>query len=270
MRSLIAVVVGLAVGIAAAIGLGAVLLSAAPPVVHVSPAPSPSPAAAASAGICVAPGSGSSSGSPCAVASLAPAPSSPSATPTAPSSEPSGSGGPTASANPSGSVSPSVSAAPSRATSPFPLVGQLAPSLAAPGVDGPEVDLASLRGRPVWVVFIGTYYPSVRDQYVLMNTLLARNSSAGLAVVAVHVKESSQAVSDFLASVDAPFSVALDADGSLAQAWQADVLPFHYFIDAQGVIRSAAVGGIDAATATASLATILPKPSPTPTASPSP
>ncbi len=252
MRALIAVVVGLAVGIAAAVGLGVVLLSAAPQVVRVSPAPSPPPSAAAS---------------------LVPASSAPSATPTVPTSAaPSGSAGATASGIPSGSAAPSTSAAPSKATSPFSMVGQPAPPLAAPGVDGPAVDLASLRGRPVWVVFIGTYCPSVRDQYVLMNTLLTRNSSAGLAVVVVHVKENAQTVSDFLASVDAPFSVALDADGGLAQAWQADVLPFHYFIDAQGVVRSAAVGGIDAATATASLSTILPKPSPTPkpTASPSP
>jgi cytochrome c biogenesis protein CcmG/thiol:disulfide interchange protein DsbE len=216
MRSFIAVVIGLAVGFAAAVGIGVAVVALTPaPVVRVTPAPTASQAAP-------------SPGSPSVTIPTSAAPGA-GGTPPAPAA--SGGGAP-ATLPPNGSVSP------------FPLVGKPAPPLTAPQVGGGTIDLAALRGKPIWLVFTGTYCPSCRDEYPVMNAFAARYADAGLVVIAIHVREGEDVVAPFISSLNVVFPVGLDADGSRARAWDAAVLPLHYFIDAQGNVRDAALGGI--------------------------
>ncbi len=153
-----------------------------------------------------------------------------------------------------GSASPEAS----RSPSPFPLVGQASPPLVAPGLDGSSIDLAAYRGKPVWLVFGGTYCPPCRDEYPLMNGFAARYAEAGLVVLAVHVKEGADAVEPFVEELGVTFPVALDEDGSRAATWDAVALPVHYWIDAEGVIQEAALGGLGPDQMAANLGTILP------------
>jgi thiol-disulfide isomerase/thioredoxin len=216
MRSFIAVVIGLAVGFGAAVGVGVAVVALTPaPVVRVTPAPPASPAAP-------------SPGSPSATTPASPAP---------------GAGGSSPAPAPSG-VGASASPSPSGSVSPFPLVGKPAPPLTAPQVGGGTIDLAALRGKPIWLVFTGTYCPPCRDEYPVMNAFAARYADTGLVVIAIHVREGEDVVAPFISSLNVVFPVGLDADGSRARAWDAAVLPLHYFIDAQGIVRDAALGGI--------------------------
>jgi len=218
MRTFIAVVLGLVVGIGAAVGLGAALVA-------LTPTPDVRVTTAVSAAV----------------------PSPPTATsPTAPASAPPPGGSATQAPAPSGSVSP------------FPLVGTSAPALVAPQVGGGTINLAALRGKPVWLVFTGTYCPPCRDEYPVMNGFAARYADTGLVVIAIHVREGEQTVAPFVSSLNVVFPVGLDEDGSRARAWDAAVLPFHYFIDAQGVVRDAAVGGIGPDVMARGLQAILP------------
>jgi cytochrome c biogenesis protein CcmG/thiol:disulfide interchange protein DsbE len=212
MRTVVAIVAGLAVGVALALGLAVAVYSlvpaTAPPSAPASPAPS--------------------------VAVATPSPS------------------------PSPSATEDASPAASRSPSPFPLVGQAAPPLVAPGLDGSSIDLAAYRGRPVWLVFGGTYCPPCRDEYPLMNGFAVRYEDAGLVVLAVHVKEGADVVEPFVEDLGVTFPVALDEDGSRAATWDAVALPVHYWIDAEGVIQEAALGGLGPDQMAASLGTILP------------
>jgi thiol-disulfide isomerase/thioredoxin len=227
MRTFIAVVIGLVIGIGVAVGLGAALVALTPvPVARVSPSPSAAP--------------------PSASPGVSPAPS-PSGSPT------SASGSPTALG--SGAAATPVA---SHTTSPFPLVDHPAPLLSAPQVGGGTIDLAALRGKPVWVVFTGTYCPPCRDEYPIMNGLAARYADTGLVVLAIHVREGEETVAPFVSSLNVVFPVGLDADGSRARAWDAAALPVHYFIDAQGIVRDAALGGIGADVMARGLQAILP------------
>jgi cytochrome c biogenesis protein CcmG/thiol:disulfide interchange protein DsbE len=224
MRNLVAVVLGLVVGISGAIGLGAALVALAPtPEVRVTAAAS--------------------------VAAPSPSP--------APSSAPAASAEPAPTAAGSGSNAAPTPAS-SESTSPFPLVGKPAPALTAPQVGGGAINLAALRGKPVWLVFTGTFCPSCRDEYPVMNRFAARYGDTGLVVVAIHVREGEQTVAPFVSSLNVAFPVGLDEDGSRARGWDAAVLPVHYFIDAQGVVRDAAVGGIGPDVIVRGLQAILP------------
>jgi len=234
MRTFIAVVIGLVVGIGAAVGFGAALVALTPtPDLRVAPAASaavPSPSPALSPSLAPPP-------------ALSPAPlASAAAVPT-----PAG----------SGSGTPPTPAA-SRTVSPFPLVDRPAPALTAPQVGGGTIDLAALRGKPVWVVFTGTYCPPCRDEYPVMNGFAARYADTGLVVVAIHVREGEQTVAPFVSSLNVVFPVGLDEDGSRARTWDAAALPVHYFIDAQGVVRDAALGGIGPDVIARGLQAILP------------
>jgi len=227
MRSALVILLGLLLGVAVAVGAGAALYSLLP------------------AGAVVV-----SSAAP-----LTPPPPSPTPVPATPvpTATPGASGSPGASVTPSAAGSPTP--APS---SVFPLVGKQAPRLVAPQVGGGQIDLAELRGKPVWVVFTGTYCPPCRDEYPLMNGFAARYAAAGLIVIGIHVKEDAAAVALFADSLNVIFPLGIDADGSRAAAWDAAALPVHYFIDAQGVVRDAALGGLGADQMARALGTILP------------
>jgi len=123
-------------------------------------------------------------------------------------------------------------------------VGQPAPQLHLVRVGGGTIDLAALRGKPVWVNFMGTYCASCRDEFPLMNGFAARYASAGLQVVAVDVNEDEATIASFARQLNVTFPIGLDPDGSASQTWGAVVLPVHYWIDAKGVIRDGAYGGL--------------------------
>jgi thiol-disulfide isomerase/thioredoxin len=130
--------------------------------------------------------------------------------------------------------------------------------MVAAGLDGGTLDLAAYRGKPVWIVFTGTYCLPCRDEYPLMNGFAVRYAEAGLVVLAVHVKEDAATVRPFVESLDVTFPVGLDGDGSQARAWDAVALPVHYWIDAAGIVQDAALGGLGPDQMARGLATILP------------
>jgi thiol-disulfide isomerase/thioredoxin len=138
---------------------------------------------------------------------------------------------------------PSASIVPSPGDQAF-HIGEPAPSLVVPQVGGGTIDLAVLRGKPVWVNFMGTYCPPCRDEFPLMNGFYARYADDGLIVLAIDVREEEGTVAAFAQELNATFPIGLDADGSAQRVWEAVVLPVHFWIDAEGIIRDGALGGI--------------------------
>jgi thiol-disulfide isomerase/thioredoxin len=171
----------------------------------------------------------------------------PSSTAVAASPSPSASSAPTSTPGPSASV----------VDAPF-HVGQPAPPLSVPQVGGGTIDLANLRGMPVWVNFMATWCPSCQDEFPLMNGYAARYGSNGLVIVAIDVREDEAAVAAFAEGLGATFPLGLDSDGSAAAAWDAIALPVHFWIDAEGVVRDGALGGIGPDVMSAALEKIMP------------
>jgi thiol-disulfide isomerase/thioredoxin len=135
--------------------------------------------------------------------------------------------------------------APSAAPSGLFGVGGPAPSLVVPQVGGGTIDLSALRGKPVWVNFMGTYCPPCVDEFPLMNGFAARYADDGLVILAIDVKEEEGVVAAFADELNATFPLGLDSDGSAADRWDAAAaLPVHFWIDADGMIVDAALGGI--------------------------
>jgi len=115
-------------------------------------------------------------------------------------------------------------------------VGQLAPGLTVARVGGGTVDLASLRGKPVWLAFTASWCPSCRDEMSLMDAAAAQYGSQ-LTIVAVDVREDAATAASLVAQTGFVATMGIDAQGTAQQAFDAVVLPMHYFIDRNGVIR---------------------------------
>jgi thiol-disulfide isomerase/thioredoxin len=172
----------------------------------------------------------------------------------------SASGSPDTSGSPAGSGSPAVSPSASGSSGTAALfgVGQPAPPLRVPQLGGGTIDLAALRGKPVWVNFMATYCPPCRDELPLMNGFAARYAKDGLVVLAIDVSEDESLVSPFVTSLGVSFPVGLDTDGAAEKAWRAAALPVHFWVDAQGTVRDGGLGGIGPDAMAAGLRTILP------------
>jgi thiol-disulfide isomerase/thioredoxin len=164
--------------------------------------------------------------------------------------EPSPTASPAPTVNPSASASPSpdgVSAEPSVPSGAIVTgfhIGEPAPPLVVPQVGGGTIDLAALRGSPVWVNFMGTYCAECIDEFPRMNGFAVRYADAGLVVLAIDVREDEGTVAAFGESLNATFPLGLDLDGSAQRAWEAFALPIHFWVDAEGIIRDGALGGI--------------------------
>ena len=171
---------------------------------------------------------------------------------------------PSAAAAPSTSPSASASAGASGDAALF-HIGEPAPPLVVPQVGGGTIDLANLRGTPVWVNFMGTYCPPCVDEFPLMNGFAARYADTGLVILAIDVKEEEGVVAAFAQELEATFPLGLDSDGSAAEAWDAIALPVHFWIDTDGIVRDGALGGIGPDIMARGLQTILPDVTVTPT-----
>jgi peroxiredoxin len=167
---------------------------------------------------------------------------------------------------PAGSLGVSVSTAaptelpsiaPAGATSPL-RIGQPAPALAVPQVGGGTIDLATLRGRPVWVVFLTASCSACVGELSLMNTYLSRYQSTNLVVLAVDVRDDEGTVANFAKLASATFPFGLDLEGTAQGTWTPPSLPAHYWIDRDGLIRDGATGIIGTERMAAGLRTVLP------------
>ncbi len=123
-------------------------------------------------------------------------------------------------------------------------VGEPPPPLVLPLVGGGTVDLAAYRGKPVWVNFMATWCPPCQDELPLMAGFAARYQDTGLVVLPVDVREDEASVEAFFRGLKLHFPVGLDADGAAQAQWGAIALPVHFWIDKDGIVRDAALGGI--------------------------
>jgi thiol-disulfide isomerase/thioredoxin len=137
-------------------------------------------------------------------------------------------------------------------------IGEPAPPLVVAQVGGGTIDLAAMRGKPVWVNFMATWCPPCVDEFPIMNRFAVRHADDDLVVVAVDVAEDEATVAAFVEELNATFPVGLDPDGAVQDAWQAAVLPVHFWVDRDGIVRDGALGGIGPDVMATGLGAILP------------
>ncbi len=120
-------------------------------------------------------------------------------------------------------------------------VGQPAPEFAEPTAAGGRLDLASLRGHPVYLNFFASWCPPCNDEAPSIEALQRRYAAQGLQVVGVDVLENAAKAKQFVAEHRLSYPAVVD-DGTLRDQYRIDGLPVHVFIDRGGVVRNIVIG----------------------------
>jgi thiol-disulfide isomerase/thioredoxin len=195
-------------------------------------------------------------GAPATIAPSAPSTSEPaSAAPTGPPAPAATGPAPTGS-TPTASVAPPGSPAASEPAVGL-RVGDRAPPLRVAQLGGGEIDTGRLSGQPLWVNFMATYCPSCRDELPLMERMQGELGEA-MTILVVDAGEDVDTVASYMTSLGVELPVGVDPANAARDAWGAFVLPVHYWVDGQGIVRGFLYGPADPAGFVEGVRTVLP------------
>lgn len=148
-------------------------------------------------------------------------------------------------------------------------VGDLPPELSITGPDGkpaPLVDLqgqpvqlASLRGKAVWINFWASWCPPCQSETPVLRDLAERYRDRGLVIVGISVQEASpDNVAAYAARYQLGYTIAADSTGEVFRTYHLYALPSQFFIGPEGAIRAIVAAPMTLASATARIEAILP------------
>lgn len=119
--------------------------------------------------------------------------------------------------------------------------GTSAPELNLPGLKG-AVDLASLKGKVVYLDFWASWCGPCKQSFPFMNELQSRYGAEGLEVVAINLDARRDDADKFLAEVPARFTLAFDAKGDSARRFEVKSMPSSVLIGRDGKVVGAHKG----------------------------
>lgn len=122
-----------------------------------------------------------------------------------------------------------------------PRVGDVAPQFGGLLTTGETVDLESLRGKPVWLVFNATWCANCRSEAPEVQAL---HDAGDVEVISVWLREASSQVIPYMERTGMSFTSVSDPTGQISNRYQVRGVPSHYLIDAEGVLRSVHVGAL--------------------------
>jgi cytochrome c biogenesis protein CcmG, thiol:disulfide interchange protein DsbE len=125
-------------------------------------------------------------------------------------------------------------------------VGQPAPSWSEPSIPGPNLSLASLRGKAVYLNFFATWCPPCNEEAPAIDALARAYGPRGLQVVGVDVLENARKAGGFRSDHHLVYPVVVDS-GALRNQYNVNGLPVHVFIDRSGIVQKIVVGELSPA-----------------------
>ena len=121
----------------------------------------------------------------------------------------------------------------------------VAPDFTLEDMDEEKHSLKDLRGKVVLVNFWATWCPPCRREMPSMERLYQKLKGKNFAVIAINQMENADHVFAFTGQleIDPTFTILLDTDSKISQAFRVQGLPTSYLIDKKGNIRYRAIGG---------------------------
>ena len=119
------------------------------------------------------------------------------------------------------------------------------PALDLPDLGGRRHSLGNYRGQVVLVNFWASWCPPCLAEMPSMQRLATALQDRPFRLLAVNVKESSSKVWKFKKLMNVTFTTLLDSTGEAAEAWDVQIYPTSYLIDADGRRRYVAYGPVD-------------------------
>lgn len=139
-----------------------------------------------------------------------------------------------------------------------PQKGKLAPEFTLPSIDGQEISLSDLRGKPILLNFWATWCPPCRAELPHLISAYKGYADQDLVVLAVDVGEDPSQVKGFVLTQRVSLPVLLDSTREIAHAYQVRAFPTNFLIDRQGIIQEVRIGAFrDASDVTRSIQKII-------------
>ncbi|HUF52998.1 MAG TPA: TlpA disulfide reductase family protein [Dehalococcoidia bacterium] len=120
--------------------------------------------------------------------------------------------------------------------------GKLAPDFLLESLDGQEVRLSGLRGKAVVINFWATWCKPCRQEIPQLIAAYNRYRGDGLEILGVNLQEAKSIIKPFAEDYGMNFPIPIDRTGAVANEYRLLGVPTTYFIDRQGIVRSAFTG----------------------------
>ena len=123
--------------------------------------------------------------------------------------------------------------------------GAPAPELSLPDLEGKAVSLEGLRGKVILVDFWATWCGPCVMAMPHLKALAETHGAEGMVVLAVNLREDEAAVKQFVDEhglAAEAVMVVRDAEGSTAERWGVQAIPFSVVVGRDGVVREVIVG----------------------------
>ena len=117
-----------------------------------------------------------------------------------------------------------------------------APDFTIPTIDGGEITLSNLRGKPVVLNLWAIRCPPCRVELPYFDAVAKQNENE-VVIVAVNIEDSISKVKQFFGDSEVSFIVAIDVNAQVAPIYATGYIPTTIFIDSEGIIRYLKVGG---------------------------
>lgn len=119
-----------------------------------------------------------------------------------------------------------------------PEVGETAPLFALKDGNGTLRRLDDYRGRAVWINFWATTCGPCREELPSIDEVAGEFADDELVVLAVNQQESARRAESYLDEIGVALPVLYDSDGDVSEQYRLLGLPYNFFIDEDGVLRS--------------------------------
>lgn len=118
----------------------------------------------------------------------------------------------------------------------------VAVAAAVPASASDSLDLASYKGKVVYLDFWASWCGPCRRSFPWMNAMERKYAPQGLVIVSVNVDEQRSDADAFLKANPADFPVIFDPDGKLAEAYKLVGMPSSFIIGRDGQVVKAHQG----------------------------
>lgn len=127
-----------------------------------------------------------------------------------------------------------------------PTLGEPAPPLELPTLDGDTVQLDSLRGNVVLLNFWASWCEPCTREMPRFQQWYEQHQSDGLVILGVNTLYQDQraAVDEFLRMQPVTYPILIDEQGETSRQWLVRNLPYSYVIDRDGVVRFLKLGEV--------------------------
>lgn len=118
-----------------------------------------------------------------------------------------------------------------------------APGFTLADIDGESFDLASVRGKWVFLHFWASWCGPCREEMPAIEQMSEKLADDELEIVLVNTAENEDTVFSFLAEIGMDMQSLMDVDGQVTELYKPRGLPTTILIDPDGEVQYQAIGG---------------------------